>query len=118
MGVEWHHSLYFEACKGCMRGGYGVSLDFSHAFDCVSSKLVGEVLSKLLPPPLQQWGQLLCFQWGSLQKWLNYGGHVSNSPVSGDMGISCFDDPSPCREDFRGANYGGMKLNFNAFIYG
>lgn len=90
-----------------MRGGYGVSLDFSHAFDCVSSKLVGEVLSKLLPPPLQQWGQLLCFQWGSLQKWLNYGGHVSNSPVSGDMGISCFDDPSPCREDFRGANYGG-----------
>ena len=68
-------------------GGFGVSLDFSHAFDFVSGKLVQIVLDKVLPPSLQECGGLLCSQWQSLRKWVNYGGHVACTPLQSDTGI-------------------------------
>lgn len=68
-------------------GGYGVSLDFSHAFDCVNPVLAQEVFSRILPPAFQRWGRLLCAQWQQLHKWFCYGGHFCDQPLTGMVGI-------------------------------
>ncbi len=72
-------------------GGYGVSLD---AFDCVSARLVREVLDKVLPAHLQPWDNLLCTQWQSLRKFFHYGGKAMK-PILGEMGIPQGDPASP-----------------------
>ena len=79
--------ISFSCREALCAGGYGVSLDFSHAFDCVSAKLVREVLIQILPVHHQPWGNLLCAQWQSLRKLFDYGGKVAARPILGEVGI-------------------------------
>ena len=87
--------ISFSCREALCAGGYGVSLDFSHAFDCVSAKLVREVLIQILPVHHQPWGSLLRAQWQSLRKLFDYGGNVAARPILGEVGIPQGDPASP-----------------------
>ncbi len=74
---------------------HGISLDFSHAFDCVSSQFLGCVLDQALPQECRMWAKLLAFLWSNLHRWFHYGGHCHHECLRGDFGIPQGDPASP-----------------------
>ena len=72
-----------------------VSLDFSHAFDCISAKFLGAILTKALPSHCLGWARVLVYQWEHLSRWFHFGGHCHDRCLVGDCGIPQGDPASP-----------------------
>ena len=110
---NWKNKVFPKGMAGASRGAagpevlaatadallgefkHGISLDFTHAFDCVSSRLLGHVLDKALPQRCRRWARLLTFQWGNLTRWFHYSGHCHKEGLTGDYGIPQGDPASP-----------------------
>ena len=75
--------------------GFGVSLDYYHAFDTVDLRLVREVLLNITPPPCRSWLNTLCNTWLDLQRRSSLGGQIADKPLLLECGIPQGDSCSP-----------------------
>ena len=77
-----------------MKWKYAVSLHFSHAFDTINTRVVQDVLLRILPKGCHVWA-LLTEHWMNLKRWFCLGGQT-HSPKPADIGCwhtsrrSCF----------------------------
>ena len=110
---EWKESIFPTGMAGAAKGTsgpevlaavadallaefkFGVSLDFSHAFDCISAKFLGAILTKALPSHCLGWARDLVYQWEHLSRWFHFGGHCHERCLVGDCGVPQGDPASP-----------------------
>eukprot|EP00438_Fugacium_kawagutii_P036025 Skav225105 [mRNA] locus=scaffold3924:92771:102028:- [translate_table: standard] len=75
--------------------GYGVSMDFQHAFDCVNTTVMREALLKVAPAGLHPWITLLTTQWSTMSRWFSFKGHLHEKPLVTKLGVPQGDAASP-----------------------
>lgn len=110
---EWAQSILPRTVAGGLRGalgpevmaamidhqlqqtGFGITMDFKHAFDAVNFRVMRDALLPSAPPFLHSWIRTTCFQWEHLHKWISYGGHIHNVPIAAGMGLPQGDGSSP-----------------------
>eukprot|EP00438_Fugacium_kawagutii_P016599 Skav236385 [mRNA] locus=scaffold29:66683:68254:+ [translate_table: standard] len=75
--------------------GYGISLDFRHAFDAIPAQLLGKALLSVVPPSVRPWLSTVTAQMSQLKRWYTYGGHVHEHFLCPGVGLPQGDASSP-----------------------
>ncbi len=77
------------------RLGFGITLDFRHAFDSIDLEMMEQVMQCVLPHHCARWSGLLFSMWTGMSRWVVYDSSVHHSCITSSFGLPQGDPASP-----------------------
>ena len=77
------------------RLGFGITLDFKHAFDSIDLAMMEQVMQSILPCHCERWSGLLFTMWKGMSRWVVYDSSVHHDCITSSFGLPQGDPASP-----------------------